>query len=155
MEDAVVLESMERRVAFPTVTLAWNQEEDEGRVCPVYKETSYIVSRESEALGSPCFILFGFKVEEEQTRRYFLRHWKQLSGLAGLVLFLSEEGHQLVRASLLSREEGGEERTEEGFQLLVLVEVEVPERRLAYLLELVGRVRDTRNTGYLALYKAR
>ena len=133
------LESLEAQTDFPSVLVNWlksNKEtatDDEEQ--NIFVEESFIVSQtreEGEEEGvveqknRTCFLLFGFRVEDERTRRFFLKNWKevrkshiclsrrfislnvqknhqQVSGLGGIMFFLTSKGYFLKRASLLQR----------------------------------------------------
>ena len=85
------LESLEAQTDFPSVLVDWldfNKEnatnEDEENI---FVEKSFIVSevggeeeevRVLERNNRTCFLLFGFRVEDERTRRFFLKNWKEV-----------------------------------------------------------------------------
>ena len=85
------LESLEAQTDFPSVLVNWlksNKEtatDDEEQ--NIFVEESFIVSQtreEGEEEGvveqknRTCFLLFGFRVEDERTRRFFLKNWKEV-----------------------------------------------------------------------------
>ena len=85
------LESLEAQTDFPSVLVNWlksnkeNATDDEEE--NIFVEESFIVSQireEEEEEGvverksRTCFLLFGFRVEDERTRRFFLKNWKEV-----------------------------------------------------------------------------
>ena len=85
------LESLEAQSDFPSVLVDWLKsnkdtamdEEEEN----IFVEESFIVSQirgEEEEEGvverknRTCFLLFGFRVGDERTRRFFLKNWKEV-----------------------------------------------------------------------------
>jgi len=156
------LESLEAQTDFPSVLVNWlksNKEtatDDEEQ--NIFVEESFIVSQtreEGEEEGvveqknRTCFLLFGFRVEDERTRRFFLKNWKEVSGLGGIMFFLTSKGYFLKRASLLQRTNILEHDI---FQFVILVETKVSSSRLGHLLQMVQRTRETKNTGFISLY---
>ena len=86
------LESLEAQTDFPSVLVDWlksnertaTDEEEEN----IFVEESFIVSQirgeeeEEEGVAErknrTCFLLFGFRVGDERTRRFFLKNWKEV-----------------------------------------------------------------------------
>ena len=85
------LESLEAQTDFPSVLVNWlksnketaTDDEEEN----IFVEESFIVPQirgEEEEEGvverknRTCFLLFGFRVEDERTRRFFLKNWKEV-----------------------------------------------------------------------------
>jgi len=153
-----MLESLETTAQFPSLLLQWSPTGVNGLKTELQREKSkaayyeirYIVSGTRQEVGPKCFLIFGFKIQEGNSGRYFEDNWKEVSGLARVLLFLSYEKYKLNRASLLKIQDG--ERGE--FEYLVVVETYPLSGQLIYLLDLVQRTREDRNTGYLSLYKS-
>lgn len=161
---SLVLECMETHTQFPFFHLQWrqtvSQEEEQNytRAKPEtgvsYTEIRHIVShQEQQDIGESqqCYIVFGFKIIEERSKTYFENNWKEASGLARVILFLTTGMCSLTRASLLKIEDDQEGE----FQLCVVVSVRPGPGEVIHLLDLVQRTREARNTGYLSLYRRR
>merc|ERR1712130_89324 len=122
----------------------------------IFVEKSFIVSEvggEEEEVGvlernnRTCFLLFGFRVEDERTRRFFLKNWKEVSGLGGILFFLTSKGYSVKRASLLQRASSVGRNV---FQFVITVETKVSGSRLGHLLQMVQQTRETKNTGFIS-----
>lgn len=152
------LQSLEAETAFPSVLLEWLDGNEETAEENIFIEESFIVPKVMgeeegeeavERRNRTCFLLFGFRVEDERTRRFFLKNWKEVSGLGGILFFLTSEGYSLKRTSLLQRV-GSVGR--DVFQFVITVETKVSGSRLGHLLQMVQQTRETKNTGFISLY---
>ena len=81
------LQSLEAETAFPSVLLEWLDGNEETAEENIFIEESFIVPKVMgeeegeeavERRNRTCFLLFGFRVEDERTRRFFLRNWKEV-----------------------------------------------------------------------------
>ena len=79
------LESLEAESDFPSVLVDWLDGNQETAEENVFIEESFIVPKfvgeEEEGVerrNRTCFLLFGFRVEDERTRRFFLKNWKEV-----------------------------------------------------------------------------
>ena len=85
------LQSLEAETAFPSVLLEWLDGNEETAEENIFIEESFIVPKvmgegeeeEVERRKRTCFLLFGFRVEDERTRRFFLKNWKEVRSHAG------------------------------------------------------------------------
>ena len=80
------LESLEAETNFPSVFVDWLGGNEETAEEDIFVEESFIVPKiiieeeEVERRKRTCFLLFGFRVEDERTRRFFLKNWKEVIG---------------------------------------------------------------------------
>ena len=80
------MQSLEAETAFPSVLLEWLDGNEETAEENIFIEESFIVPKvmgegeeeEVERRNRTCFLLFGFRVEDERTRRFFLKNWKEV-----------------------------------------------------------------------------
>ena len=81
------LQSLEAETAFPSVLLEWLDGNEETAEENIFIEESFIVPKVMgeeegeeavERRNRTCFLLFGFRVEDERTRRFFLKNWKEV-----------------------------------------------------------------------------
>ena len=85
------LESLETQINFPSVLVKWldhNEEtwkdgEGDCEEGNIFIEESFIISEimaaeDVERRNKTCFLLFGFRVNDERTRRFFMKNWKEV-----------------------------------------------------------------------------
>ena len=79
-------ESLEAETEFPSVLVDWLDGNQETAEENIFVEESFIVAKitgEEEEVevgrrSKTCFLLLGFRVEDERTRRFFLNNWKEV-----------------------------------------------------------------------------
>ena len=83
------LQSLEAQTDFPSVLVNWlntTEDEEEGfdfnEDGDLFVEESFIAPGMTNGIakgkGRTCYLLFGFRVEEEGTQRFFLKNWKEV-----------------------------------------------------------------------------
>ena len=84
------LQSLEAQTDFPSVLVNWlnttEDEEEEGfdfnEDGDLFVEESFIApgmtNGSAKEKGRTCYLLFGFRVEEESTQRFFFKNWKEV-----------------------------------------------------------------------------
>ena len=84
------LQSLEAQTDFPSVLVNWlntSEDEEEERLDfnedgDLFVEESFIAPGMTDGTtkqkGRTCYLLFGFRVEEERTQRFFLKNWKEV-----------------------------------------------------------------------------
>ena len=84
------LQSLEAQTDFPSVLVNWlntTEDEEEGGFDfnedgDLFVEESFIspgmTNGTAKGKGRTCYLLFGFRVEEESTRRFFFKNWKEV-----------------------------------------------------------------------------
>ena len=86
------LQSLEAQTDFPSVLVNWlntSEDEEEGfdfnEDGDLFVEESFISSGmtngTAKGKGRTCYLLFGFRVEEESTQRFFFKNWKEVLSL--------------------------------------------------------------------------
>ena len=87
------LQSLEAQTDFPSVLVNWlnttEDEEEEGfdfnEDGDLFVEESFIAPGMTNGIakgkGRTCYLLFGFRVEEESTQRFFFKNWKEVLSL--------------------------------------------------------------------------
>ena len=87
------LQSLEAQTDFPSVLVNWlnstEDEEEEGfdfnEDGDLFVEESFIApgmtNGTAKGKGRTCYLLFGFRVEEESTQRFFFKNWKEVLSL--------------------------------------------------------------------------
>ena len=85
------LQSLEAQTDFPSVLVNWlntsEHEKEEERLDfnedgDLFVEESFIAPGMTDGTtkqkGRTCYLLFGFRVEEERTQRFFFKNWKEV-----------------------------------------------------------------------------